>query len=360
MGYRNETEHLRHRVQQLEGELNALKDARSPRTDSGHVASGKRQGILLIALACLCSVSGAVCVIPTTVAAIGEEDVPPLSDVTYSHSYAMHRFRGTIDRAHVFPSPGYYGNEAAPLREEPRIIIRCGWDCDPAIRDELGGVTHRPGEVRVFYGEVSEPGDYAFSDVGIERLEEHAARNGLELSELRVVSLYPREESPLPPMLAMLGMLVVASLGFWFAWFWHRRAMKREAPMPIASDYALQDAGLTVFLTIITCRLYELYWIYRSTAQVRRLTGRRDLIPLLDVMLALLTFGLWGFWVHWRNVDAVDEALSTRGPHLKQSGNVVGLTLGSFVCGVLHWVLIYKVQEAYNLLTVDKMTSDDF
>ena len=70
---------------------------------------------------------------------------------------------------------------------------------------------------------------------------------------------------------------------------------------------------MTLLLTILTCRVYELIWLLTSTAQIGRITGRPDLNPAIDVVLTFATCGLGGLWVFHRNVEAVDEALTDVG-----------------------------------------------
>ncbi len=354
MGYRNETEHLRHRVEQLEGELATLKGARRGGTEELFAARAKRQTILIAVLAMLASGTAGLCLLPTIVATLefADEVVTP-DEVAARTSYARVGFEGTLDVAHTLTVGSYY--HGAPLAEDPRIIVACSWSCPYAVEREL--LDRYGAESRVLYGTVSQAGDYEFEQVDAYALEEHARTHGLTLADLRVVHV-ERREDPRPAFFFFVAIASLAALSLWVALLWHRSASRREAPLPTPSDYQTRDPGMTLILTIVTCRVYELVWIYLSTDQIRRLTGRRDLVPALDVLLSLMTFGLWTFWVFYRNVEAVDEALAETGYHTPQTGNVVGLTLGSFVCGVLQWLLIYKVQEAYNLLVIEKMDAD--
>lgn len=354
MGYRDETEHLRHRVQQLEGEIASLKGARRGGKEALFDARAKRQTILIAVLAVLASGAAGLCLLPATIAVIERAgDGLSLEQVAASPSYRDADFEGTLDLGTVF-DVGYY-HHAAPLEEDPRVVVSCGWSCPYAIENEL--LDRFGAERRSFHGRVLRQGDYEFDRVDAVALERHAEAHGLTLDDLRVVELQ-RDEDPRPGLFVMVFFASMAALALWVSLFWHRRAIRSEVPLPTEADYQMRDPGMTLILTIVTCRLYELVWIFLSTSQVRRLTGRRDLIPALDVLLTLMTFGLWSFWVFYRNVEAVDEALADTGYHQPQVGSVVGLTLGSFVCGVLHWVLIYKVQEAYNLLALEKTDPD--
>ncbi len=357
MGYRDETEHLRNRVEQLQDELAELKETRRGGDSTLYARRARQQTILLIALATLASAGAGLCVVPTTVALIEEHEMLETpSEVARARAFTRHTFRGTVDQRASL-SLGPYGYvSAAPLVEDPRVIVRCDYACPPELERFARPL---PSRERVFEGLVTLVEDDSFDQSDLEPLRAYALENHLTVSDLRVVTLQRRQESPLMGHLILLGMLAFSSLCLWIAVAWHRRALHIEPDMPIPSDYVSQGAGITLLLSIVTCRLYELYWIYRSTAQLRRLTGRNDLIPALDVMLAIATLGLWSFWVFYRNVQAVDDALKAAETHPPQVGAVVGLTFGSFLCGLLHWVLIYRVQEAYNRLALEKMAADD-
>ncbi|HMO96684.1 MAG TPA: DUF4234 domain-containing protein, partial [Tepidiformaceae bacterium] len=51
-----------------------------------------------------------------------------------------------------------------------------------------------------------------------------------------------------------------------------------------------------VALTFFTFTLYAYYWLYKTTDELKKETGKDELQPLVDVLLAAVTFGLWGVW----------------------------------------------------------------
>ncbi|MCB9591473.1 MAG: DUF4234 domain-containing protein [Sandaracinaceae bacterium] len=354
MGYRNETEHLRHWVEQLEGELATLKGSRRLGREDLFAARARRQMILIGVLAALASLAAGGCLVPTGIALFTVHDDPvPLDELVEAPSYATRRFEGTM--RYGTEIEGDYYDRLVPLAEDPRVIVSCSWSCPYDVEQDI---TERSGDARSFYGTVSREGEYDFDRLDPVMLRQYAEARSLDTSELVVVRLEQRDD-PRPPLVVMVALTSLSALALWIALFWQRRAARTDVPLPVAGDYQTRDPAMTLILTIATCRLYELVWIFQSTSQLRRLTGRRDLVPGLDVMLTLMTFGLWSFWVFYRNVEAVDEVLEPTGHHMSQMGTVVGLTFGSFVCGILHWVLLYKVQEVYNQLVVEKMSVED-
>ncbi|MEZ4335938.1 MAG: hypothetical protein R3B82_04860 [Sandaracinaceae bacterium] len=127
MGYRNETEHLRHRVEQLEGEIASLKGARRNGKEELFDGRVKRQTVLLVGLALVASASVGLCALPTGVAVVERaNDALSLDQVARDTTHREATFEGTLDLTTVF-DVGYY-NHAAPLVEDPRIIVSCGWD----------------------------------------------------------------------------------------------------------------------------------------------------------------------------------------------------------------------------------------
>ena len=358
MGYRNETEHLRHRVAQLEGQLETIKGQRALGREASFAAKVRRQTVIIAVLALFVSGGSAFCVLP--IVALGLENRPvDLADVAVASTYARPVFRGTANVDEAFRT-GDYGDTVIPLREDARILLFCGYDCPYELGQEVNGYRVPAGAPieRTFRGTVAIDGEYPFSGIDPARLEDYLLRHGLSRAEIRVVEVESYED-PTVGFWVILCMGAFAALCMWGTLLWHRRASRGEVPLPTGEDFATKDPGMTLLLTIVTCRVYELIWLFTSTGQIRRITGRPDLNPAIDLVLTLATGGLWGLWVFYRNVEAVDEALVDVGAYSSERNTILGLALGSFLCGVLHWVLIFKVQEAYNRLILEKMTVDD-
>lgn len=106
-----------------------------------------------------------------------------------------------------------------------------------------------------------------------------------------------------------------------------------------------------IVLWVITCGLYGWYWHYVTTAELRDATGREDLTPGLDLMLGLITCGLWFIYTDYRNAQAIYELMSrTRLPSVDRSQMIlliglcrlVGVAIPSaFICFLV-------LQDDYN------------
>lgn len=354
MGYRDESEHLRHRVQELEGQLDVLRGKRTAGREESFAAKARRQTWIILVLAILGTFGAGLCGLPIAIALIEGRsvDAAGLSDRRHDGLVA---FEGTVDPSQAFHGPGVY-QMAAPLEENPRAVLYCDYACPPGFEAELE--SGAGSALRAYRGRVLRPGAYQFDRLSPE-LGTYAQEHGYSLDEIVLVELRRTGDDPMVPLFIMLGLGLLGALSLWTSLLWHRRWSRMEVPLPTAADFVTRDPGMTVMLTIVTCRLYELVWIFSSTSQLRRITGRPDMNPGLDALLSIATFGLWPFWVLYRNVEAVDEALTDLGEYSNARGTILGLVFGSFFCGLLQWALLYKAQEAYNRLIVEKMAVDD-
>jgi hypothetical protein len=106
-----------------------------------------------------------------------------------------------------------------------------------------------------------------------------------------------------------------------------------------------------VALTVVTFSLYAYYWLYRTTDELRAESGRDDLHPVLDVVLAALTFGLWGLWAAFRNARVAHEIFEQDGvKHTDRSLPFAIFAALSMVSGWAWLVSMAILQEDLNQL----------
>ncbi|MCC6874394.1 MAG: DUF4234 domain-containing protein, partial [Sandaracinaceae bacterium] len=129
--------------------------------------------------------------------------------------------------------------------------------------------------------------------------------------------------------------------------------------LPAESDQRIRGPHAVWLLALATCHLYVPYWQWVTTAQLRRLTGRADLIPAVDLVMTFLTLGLWRFWIAWRNSEAIDEALRARGEITNAANDTLLWGVITFAgCGLAEYVLFYKLQEAINRLALEEIAGE--
>jgi len=108
---------------------------------------------------------------------------------------------------------------------------------------------------------------------------------------------------------------------------------------------------MVVALTFFSFTLYAYWWLYATTDELREETGRDDLHPLRDVILAALTFGLWGFWAAYRNARIVHEEMVERGAkHSDKSIGVAVFGVATIFTGWAWLVSLALLQEDFNRL----------
>ena len=108
---------------------------------------------------------------------------------------------------------------------------------------------------------------------------------------------------------------------------------------------------LVVALTFLTFTLYAYYWLFQTTRELREETGREDLNPITDVVLAVISFGLWGVWAAIRNARIVHEEMGERGAaHTDRSLGVAAFAAMTLVSGWSWLLSMALLQEDYNRL----------
>lgn len=104
-------------------------------------------------------------------------------------------------------------------------------------------------------------------------------------------------------------------------------------------------------LTLLTFGVYAYYWLYRTTDELKEETGRDDLNPLIDVLLAIVTVGFWGIYAGARNAKIAHEEMVARGhAHSDRSLAVAGVAALSLVSGWAWIVAMAMVQDDLNRL----------
>jgi hypothetical protein len=123
-----------------------------------------------------------------------------------------------------------------------------------------------------------------------------------------------------------------------------------------------RSPGVVVMLTLLTFTLYAYYWLYATTEELRRESGRRDLSGAADVLLTFATFGVWGIWAGFRNARLAHELHLERGlDHTDRSLAIGGFAAFGLFTGWAWLVAIVLLQEDLNGLTapVDYFASSE-
>src|SRR5687768_9821451 len=102
---------------------------------------------------------------------------------------------------------------------------------------------------------------------------------------------------------------------------------------------------------LLTCGLYGFYWLYATTDELAKATARSDLNPMVDLLLAIVTFGLWGLYAEYRNARIVHEEMARRSlTHSDQSNMILLFNVLTLATGLTWLIGVVLTQEEYNRL----------
>ncbi len=149
---------------------------------------------------------------------------------------------------------------------------------------------------------------------------------------------------------ALWAWAILAVAAFWGALFWTRRRARAGAEGVTPADLVVRDPGLVTVLCFFTLGIYQIYWNWVATRALRHIAGRPDILPGIDLLLSVLTLGVWGVYVHVRNAAIVDQLLQP----LRVSNvrwQVLGLYLASIFCSLTVLGALYRLAEGYREVT---------
>jgi len=351
--YRNQEEALRARVEQLEEEVSRLRGEQrlSPDATRRYV---KHQTVALGIFALLGTLAALPCAGGFYYAGTeARGEVRELREV--GHLGWEHVLLESVETAPdtiVEDPDGYlYPSEFLVVSDEaPNVVFYCGHRCAGSSTGEA----LRSGEPVDVSGYAERTSSfYAVSDATMDELLYVAGVQDRET--VRVIEV--RHDETWPLWFAMFWLLGM-SLTLWLGLAFHVVRSRRDPDLPRDEDFARRDPGVVAILTFVTCGLYGIWWDYQYTSSLRRVTGRRDLLPLVDLLLTVATFGLWRLWARYRNAGAIDAAMRERlgWQHQDVRSHVVLGYLLSMICGIAALWIPYRLQEAYNVLIA---TQDD-
>ncbi len=108
---------------------------------------------------------------------------------------------------------------------------------------------------------------------------------------------------------------------------------------------------MVVVLSVVTCNIYYLYWLYATSRELRDALQDDEIQPGVDLLLCLVSCTLWSIYIEYRNARKVHAALRTRDPQLKdQSDSILMLDVAGLFVGVTWLVATYILQEDLNKL----------
>ena len=93
-----------------------------------------------------------------------------------------------------------------------------------------------------------------------------------------------------------------------------------------------------ILLTVITCGIYGLYWIYAFANELKTYLNKDDLSPGLDLFLCIICFPYLIYWVY-KYGQLIDEAFEKNGKH-KPDNSILYVILSIFGLSIVAFVIM--------------------
>jgi TRAP-type uncharacterized transport system fused permease subunit len=110
----------------------------------------------------------------------------------------------------------------------------------------------------------------------------------------------------------------------------------------------VRNSMMVFLLSIATCGIYGLYWLYTVGNELKAYLGKEDINPMMDILIALVCF-LYGYYVPIKYGKLIFEAQQKAGVPNPQDVGVKALLFNLLLCGFGYKVLqdeLNKVWEA--------------
>jgi len=123
--------------------------------------------------------------------------------------------------------------------------------------------------------------------------------------------------------------------------------------LAIVDPYGVEvrNSGMVLLLSIVTCGIYYMWWIYKTSEELNRTLGDPSINPGIDLLLSIISCGLWAIYLMYRNTQKIHHALIAKDPYRKDATQLVLImNLIPFIGIPTTVVAIYLVQEEFNAL----------
>ena len=74
----------------------------------------------------------------------------------------------------------------------------------------------------------------------------------------------------------------------------------------------VRSPATVVVLSIVTCGIYSLYWLYTFSSEIKGYLGKEEINPVMDLILSIVFFPYMFYWVY-KNGQFIAEAQAKAG-----------------------------------------------
>ena len=95
-----------------------------------------------------------------------------------------------------------------------------------------------------------------------------------------------------------------------------------------------RSVGLAIILSIITCGLYNIYWMYAMTNEVGQLSGDSSFSGGKTILLTIVTCGIYSLFWYYQLGEKIAKAQENQ-ERLPKDDGLIFLLLGIFGLGIV-------------------------
>lgn len=120
----------------------------------------------------------------------------------------------------------------------------------------------------------------------------------------------------------------------------------------------VRSVPMLVLLSIVTCGIYYLYWIYKTTDEIKNFMGREDINPALELILVLVTCNIYSlYWYYKYGKIVYLEMTSKAGMDNSEDSTVLLVILGLLVYVVACAIMQDKLNSIWNSIDDSENTA---
>ncbi len=105
-----------------------------------------------------------------------------------------------------------------------------------------------------------------------------------------------------------------------------------------------RDPLMVLILGLLTCGIYAVYWVYKTSSEIRDALGRADVNPVLDTVLTILTCFIWLIYLSYKYPQLLLQ-LQERAGQPRNDISLVSLILA--IVGLTP-ISLYMIQSELN------------
>lgn len=120
----------------------------------------------------------------------------------------------------------------------------------------------------------------------------------------------------------------------------------------------VRNIPILILLNIITCGIYYLYWIYKTTDEIKNFMGKDDINPSLELILTIVTCNIYTFYWYYKYGKMVYLEMTLKaGMDNSEDSSVLLVILNLFVAIISCAILQDKLNNIWN--NINDISSDN-